>query len=163
MIAALLFCDRLLTRFALALACALLAVSAVIGLYQVLTRFLFQEPSTWSEVLVRTLLIWMVYLGSAAALRKGALVSVDVLYLLTGGRVRRLFDGLVTLAVLGFLGILLWFGVEMTWRVRFQNLAGLEISIAWAYAAIPLGAVFAIVAVLAHHFDPERRQLEMAQ
>lgn len=158
----LLACDRILTRIAVGLACLLLVLAAVFGLYQVLTRFLLQEPSTWSEVLVRTLLIWMVYLGCAGAFRQGALVAVDVLYVRTTGRARAVFDWAVTLMVLAFLGIALWFGIEMTWRVRFQNLAGLEISIAWAYAAIPVGAGFAILAVLAHHFDPKRRQLENA-
>lgn len=162
MINALLACDRLVTRLVVGLACLLLVLASLFGLYQVLTRFLLQEPSTWTEVLVRTLLIWMVYLGCAGAFRQGALVAVDVLYVRTTGRARQIFDWAVTLLVIVFLAITLWFGIEMTWRVRFQNLAGLEISIAWAYAAIPVGACFAILAVLAHHFDPKRRQLENA-
>ena len=37
----------------------------------------------------------------------------------------------------------------MTWRVRFQNVPSLDISISWIYLAIPVGATLAAIAVLA--------------
>ena len=60
------------------------------------------------------------------------------------------------------LGILVWFGVDLAWRVRFQTLAGLEIPVTWAYAAVPTGSAVAILAVLAHFFDPQRNELDTA-
>lgn len=155
--------DRALTGLAMAAAVALLAVAVAVGFYQVFARFVLEQPSTWSEVLVRTTLIWMVYLGAAGAFRQGALVSVDTLYTLARGRARAALELVITSASLVLLAILVWWGWQMAWRVRFQNLAGLEVSIAWGYAAIPVGAAFAIVAVIAHHFDPVRRELETAQ
>jgi len=44
----------------------------------------------------------------------------------------------------------------LTYRVRFQTFASLDISIAWAYAAVPVGAALAIVAVIAQHLDPKK-------
>lgn len=163
MIAALLAVERRVTQAIMAAASLLLAAAAAVTFFQVFTRFVLQAPSTWSEVLTRTLLIWMVYLGCAGAFRAGALVSVDVLYRLARGRARRRLEAVITLACLTLLFVMAWYGVQIAHRVRFQNLAGLEISIAWAYAAIPVGAAFAILAVLAHHFDPQRRELETAQ
>jgi TRAP-type C4-dicarboxylate transport system permease small subunit len=55
-----------------------------------------------------------------------------------------------------------WFGWEMAVRVRFQEMAGLEISMAWGYAAIPIGAVFAMVGVVAHFLDRRSEELENA-
>ncbi len=146
----------------MASACLLLAAAACAGFHQVVSRFVLQQPSTWSEVLVRVLLIWMVYLGTAGAIRTGALVSVDVLYRITRGRARQVLEAVVTLCTLAILGILFWYGWQMAHRVRFQNMAGLEISMSWAYAAIPTGAVFGILAVLAHHLDPQRHELDTA-
>ena len=52
---------------------------------------------------------------------------------------------------------------DSAWRVRHQELAGLEmISIAWGYLALPVGAFFSIVAVLANHFDPRHMELDTA-
>jgi TRAP-type C4-dicarboxylate transport system permease small subunit len=154
--------ERGVTALSVTTACGLLAAAALAGLYQVLTRFVLQEPASWSETLIRTLLIWMAYLGVAGAFRAGALVSVDVLYRAVRGRTRKLLEAVITLMILCLLGVLIWYGIDLTYRVRFQNLAGLEISMSWAYAAIPTGACFSVLAVLAHYFDPRREELDTA-
>ena len=154
--------ERLVTEAGLVAASAMLALAACTGLYQVMTRFVFQEPATWSEPLIRTLLIWMAYLGLAAAVRAGTLVSVDLFYRMLRGRHRRALEGFITLATLVLLCILFWFGWDLTMRVRYQNLAGLEVPVSYAYAAIPTGALMSIPAVLAHYFDPRRNELESA-
>ncbi len=161
-VALLMSVERRVTQAAVALAVILFAVASLAGFYQVIARFILGEPATWSETLVRTLLIWMVYLGLCGAVRIGALISVDVLYRACHGRARRALQGAIALATVTLFVILVWFGCEMVYRVRFQNLAGLEISVAWAYAAIPIGALLSILAVLAHYFDPRREELETA-
>jgi len=161
-IALLLRVERRVTEASVFVACCLLAAAASVGFYQVLTRFVLSQPATWSETMVRTLLIWMAYLGMAGAIRIGALVSVDVLYRACRGRTRRQLEAMITIATLVLLVILLWFGIDLAYRVRFQVLAGLEIPVTFAYAAIPAGSAVSILAVLAHYFDPQRRELETA-
>ena len=163
MLAAFLRFERRLTGAVTALALALLALASCLGLYQVLTRFVLENPSDWTEVSTRTALIWMVYFGMVATFREGALVSIDVLYRLCRGRSRVVLEGLITLITLAFLIVVAWAGFEVTWRIRFQNLAGMGISISWAYLAVPLGACFSMLAVVAHFFDPQRSELEGAQ
>ena len=51
--------ERRTTAFALWGACFMLAVASAVGLYQILTRFIFLEPAEWSEISVRFALIWM--------------------------------------------------------------------------------------------------------
>ena len=155
--------DRWVTALALNLACALLAIICVLGLWQVLSRFVFSQPSTWTEEAMRRLLIWCVMLGVVAAFRRGALVSVDLMLRSSRGLWQRAVRGIITVASLAFLGVLLRFGVELAWRVRFQTFASMELSMAWAYAALPVGAALAIVGVLGHHFDPIDEELETAQ
>ncbi|UEM19278.1 TRAP transporter small permease [Skermanella mucosa] len=143
-------------------AAACLVVAAVSAFYQVVTRFVFEQPSTWSEALTRTCLIWMVFLGITIAFRHGALVAVDLAYRAASGPWRTALRGFITLNSIALLGVILWFGVQMAWRVRFQTLAGLEISIAWAYAALPVGAFFSLLAVIAHYLDRRDVDLEGA-
>ena len=161
-VALLLRVERRVTETSVFVACCLLAAAASVGFYQVLTRFVLSQPATWSETLVRTLLIWMAYLGMAGAIRIGALVSVDLLYRVCRGRARRQLEAMITIMTLVLLVILVWFGIDLAYRVRFQVLAGLEIPVTWAYAAIPTGSAISILAVLAHYFDPQRRELETA-
>lgn len=162
MTAALLALDRVATRVALALACAALVVAVGAGAWQVVTRFVLGQPSIWSEALVRVALIWMVLLGLSGAIRQGALVSIDVAHRLSSGAFRTALEVLSLGSVALLMGVLFWFGWGMAQRVQFQEMAGLEVSIAWGYAAIPVGALFAIVGAVAHFLDRRSTELDAA-
>lgn len=155
--------DRLLNGVALSVACVLLAVISVLGLWQVVARFVLSQPSTWTEESMRRLLIWCVMLGVVVAFRRGALVSVDLMLRLSSGWWQHAVRLIVTGSSLAFLAVLVWFGADLAWRVRFQTFASMELSMAWAYAALPVGALMAMVAVLAHHVDPMSTELDNAQ
>jgi TRAP-type C4-dicarboxylate transport system permease small subunit len=149
--------ERLVFRWSLRLAVICMALMACVSLYQVITRFVFEQPSTWSEVAARSLSIWMVYLGLAAALRTGVLIAVETLLKAVRGRLAQAMTVAVGGVSLGVLLIMLWYGVDMVIRARFQMLAGVVepftgqgSSIAWVYAAVPTGAALSIVAVIAH-------------
>ena len=155
--------DRWLTGLAMNLACVLLAIICVLGMWQVLSRFVFSQPSTWTEEAMRRLLIWCVMLGIVVAFRRGALVSVDLMLRSSRGWWQRCVRWLITLSSFAFLSVLLWFGIDLLWRVRFQTFASMELSMAWAYAALPVGAALGLVAVIANHLDPINEELEVAQ
>lgn len=160
--AALLALDGFTTRLALVAACLAMAVAVGAGAWQVLARFVLDQPSPWSEALVRVALVWMVLLGLAGAVREGALVSIDIAHRLSRGALRRVLEAVTLVATLAFMGVLLWFGWAMAERVKFQSMAGLEISIAWGYAAIPVGALFTLIGALAHFLDRRSSELDAA-
>ena len=155
--------DRWLTGAAWTLACVLLAIISCLGMWQVLARFVFSQPSTWTEESMRRLLIWMVMLGVVVAFRRGALVSVDLMVRSASGRWLTVVRSLITGVSLAYLLVLLWYGINLVTRVRFQTFASMELSMGWAYAALPVGAGLALVAVLAHHLDPLNEELDNAQ
>lgn len=154
--------DRIATGLATALACAALAIATAAGFWQVIARFATETPSIWSEALVRTALIWMAFLGLAAALRTGALVSIDVAHRHSRGALRCALEAAALASNLSLMGVLLWFGWIMAERVQFQEMAGLEVSMSWGYAALPVGAAFAILGALGHFLDRRAEELEMA-
>jgi len=155
--------DRIVTNAIWALAAALLASISILGLYQVLIRFVFNQPSSWTEEVIGRLLIWAVALGVVAAFRQGALVSVDVMLRWSRGRWRQVVRLVILVVTALFLGLLAWLGYDLAWRIRFQTFASMPISISWAYLALPVGATFSLLAVLAHFFDPINRELESQQ
>ncbi len=132
----------------------LLLLSAVAAaFYQVIARFVLQSPADWSEAWSRAALIWTVMLGLCLALRQGAMLSVDVLRLWVGKRTQHWLDVAVLITCLAFFGLLTWVGIQMAWRVRFQTMPSLEWSISWVYIAIPIGAVLAILGLLARWLE----------
>ena len=156
MIAVLRGADRLVARAVLGSAMALLALMSLVTFWQVLTRFVLREPSTWSEVTARSMMIWMVYLGLAAALRSGSLIAVDVLMGTLPPALRKALSAAIAAVTLSVLGVMVWFGWAMARRTQFQSIAGVvnpftgeTISIAVVYAAIPVGAALSVIAVVA--------------
>jgi len=155
--------DRWITGTAWTLACVLLAVISCLGMWQVLARFVFSQPSTWTEESMRRLLIWMVMLGTVVAFRRGALVSVDLMLRSARGAWLATVRWIITGTALAYLGVLVWYGINLVTRVRFQTFASMELSMGWAYAALPVGAALAMLAVVANHLDPLNEELDNAQ
>lgn len=139
--------ERHSTSIALALSIAFLVVAAALAMWQVTTRFVLGQPSTWSEVITRSAMIWAIFLGVAATYRHGSMIAMEIVQ---RSLPRRLGLALfLTANVLSaiFFAILFWQGWGMTERVAPQKLAALEVSIAWVYAALPVGSIFALIAI----------------
>ncbi len=161
---ALLTLDRWSTAAAMAVACLMLTIASALGVFQIVTRFVLEQPAEWSEILIRISLIWMVFMGIPTAFRQGAMVSVDVLYRWSPPKVRRVLDWLVCLAALTLIGVIIWWGWDYAQRGSVQSMAGLEsVSMFWAYLALPVGGVFSVVGILANLVDPQRNELDTAQ
>ena len=156
--------EQLATQLAMLLACLMLAIAASLGMYQIVTRFVLQTPAEWTEVLIRFSLIWMVFLGVPAAFRMGAMISVDVLYRWSPPRIKRLLDYVVSIASLTLIAIIVWWGWDYAQRGSVQSMIGLEnVSMIWAYLAMPVGGLFSAIAIVGNLLDPQRHELETQQ
>jgi TRAP-type C4-dicarboxylate transport system permease small subunit len=156
--------ERLTTGVALFVACAMLAISASLGLFQIIMRFVIEAPAEWTEVLIRFSLIWMVFMGIPMAFRQGAMVSVDVLYRWSPPPVKRVLDFVVSGAALALIAVVIWWGWDYANRGKVQTVIGLEdVSMFWAYLAMPVGGVFSVISIIGNLLDPQRLELETAQ
>ena len=152
------------TGIAMAVACAMMAVAASLGLFQIITRFILERPAEWTEVLIRFSLIWMVFMGIPMAFRHGAMVSVDVLYRWSPRRIQRVLDWVVFAAAMLLVLIIVYWGWNYANRGKVQTVIGLEsVSMFWAYLALPVGGLFSAVALVGNLLDPRREELETAQ
>lgn len=141
--------EDLTTGIALRLSMLFLVIATSLALYQVTTRFVFGHPSTWSEVITRSAMIWSIFTGVAVAFRHGSMIAVEIIQRMLPPRLGLALYLMANALSVTFFAILFWQGWSMTERVMRQKLAALEISIAWVYAALPVGSVFTIIAILA--------------
>ena len=156
--------ERFTTTLSMLIACLMLAVAASLGMFQIITRFVLETPAEWTEVLIRFSLIWMVFMGIPMAFRQGAMVSVDVLYRWSGPSMKRVLDSVVAAAALVLVAVIIWWGWDYANRGKVQSMIGLEdVSMFWAYLAMPVGALFSVLGILGNWLDPQRMELETAQ
>ena len=152
------------TGLAMVVACVMLAIASSLGLFQIITRFILERPAEWTEVLIRFSLIWMVFMGIPMAFRQGAMVSVDVMYRWSPPKLKRILDWVVFFAALALVLVIIWWGWDYALRGRVQSVIGLEdVSMFWAYLALPVGGLFCVVGLIGNLLDPKRLELETAQ
>jgi C4-dicarboxylate transporter DctQ subunit len=149
LIGALRMLDRIIVGAAIVAACTALGLAAVLAFSQVILRFLFEVPLSWTDAAAQMLVVWMVHLGVAVTMRSGTLVSVDFLKNILGPRSQILLEVAIAAATLTFLGNLFWYGLEMAGRAQMQNHPTLGIKMSWGYAAVPVGAALSVVALFA--------------
>ncbi len=140
---------------ALAWACvALMGLSVVNVLWQVVTRFVLGNPSGFTDELARFLLIWLGMIGAAYAVGQRMHLAIDLLPRVLDGRpkARAALGVFLQGAILAFaLGVMVYGGgnlVRLT-TLLAQRSAALGVSLGAVYSVLPIaGAVIALYAGL---------------
>jgi len=125
-------------------------VIVVVGFAQVLFRFFFESPLSWSEELVRYVFVWSVFLTAAIAFNLNSHISIDFLTAWYPPRLQRVF-ALVSWGCV-ILGVVVVFVLGMQLiqspSVRLQKSPAMEIPMTLPYAAIPVGCAVMMVNIL---------------
>ena len=112
--------------------------------WQVVSRYIFASPSSWTEEVARFLLIWVGVLGAAYAFRTGVHLGLDVLPKKLSGISAQILKLFILLSVIVFSVAVLVIGggnlVVLTWELK-QYSAVLGLPIAYVYSIIPVAGV----------------------
>lgn len=121
------------------------AVLIVTVFYQVLGRYLFNAPPSWSEELARFLQVWIALLASALCIQQGMHLGVDYLAHALPARWRARLEILVHVLVSGFLVLLLAQGTKILDVAAVQSSPAMGINMWYAYLAVPVGAALMLL------------------
>ena len=114
-------------------------------LWQVFTRFVIRDPSSWTEELAIFLLIWIGLLGSAVALRRKAHLGIDVLVSRFPEKWARITAIFVFCCVIFFsISVLFFGGIKMVAVVLMNNQISpaLGIRMGYVYLVLPISGFF---------------------
>ena len=126
----------------------ILAVMSVIIFANVGLRYLTNESIVWAEEVARHLMIWLTFLGCGPVLRYGGHIAVENLQDALPKVAAQAVRAVIALLLLGFFGFFVWFGIEYMDRTQYQQTPTTQISMAYIYASLPVGAAMAIVHLL---------------
>ena len=144
----------------------LMAIMVLDVAWQVATRFVLQEPSSYTEELARFLLVWIGLLGAAYAYRKKAHLGLDILsQKLEGTANKRKLDIFISLVCTLFACVIMIYGGTKLMLLTLdleQMSAALQIKIGYLYSVIPLsGALIVLFSVdRIIYGDPEPDHVE---
>jgi len=133
--------DRLLE----ALVIVVMAVLVLDVSWQVFTRFILKDPSTWTDELATFLLIWVSLLGAAVALRRGAHLGMDYFverlaprYRWHAAVVAYFCTGAFSLLVMTVGGMVL-----VVRKLHLQEISpALGLNLGYVYLALPISGLF---------------------
>lgn len=124
---------------------ALLAAMAIIVFANVVLRYATSDSIEWAEEVARQLMVWLTFVGSGLVLRYGGHIAVENLQDAMPSRGAQLMRAAVALGLFGLFGFMLWYGTVYALRAVDQLTPTTQISMAWIYAAIPVGAVLLLL------------------
>ena len=123
---------------------SLLALMVVDVTWQVLTRFLPMQPSSYTEELARYLLVWIGILGGAYAFRKKSHLGIDLLTNALHGAARKAVQIFVVLMCFAFAASAMVYGGAKLMLLTFeleQYSAALNVPMGYVYSVLPLSGL----------------------
>ena len=109
--------------------------------WQVFTRFVLKNPSSFTEELATFLLIWISLLGSAYALRRKAHLGIDIITIRMKPQTQYVWEFFVYSVVILFsILVLIWGGSRLVIITLHLNQisAALRVKMGYVYSVIPL-------------------------
>jgi TRAP-type transport system small permease protein len=126
-----------------------LAAAVVLMSFQILFRFAFNAPLTWTEEVDRYLFIWSVYLGSAVAVAKKAHIRVTFLIDMGGPRLERLSRNLERICCIFTFAFVTYFGFVLAYgslNASFYTLGFMPLIL--FYLSVPTGMLLMLLFAL---------------
>ena len=105
----------------------------------------FGKDLAWVTELGELMMVWVTFLGGAAAARRGAHMTITEFLDKLGPARRRSADAAIQCLCLAVLGFLLFFGWRIVQGSWGNTLTTLEWPMAWQYMPLPLGAALMLV------------------
>lgn len=148
---------RALVRFEEHLGSLLLAAMLAVMTLQVFTRYVLNDPFSWTEEALRYLYVYLVFFGASAAISDRSHVGISFLVHKLPPAARLGVAMMMNLLILGFLANLIYWGIRATQRNWTIPLMTIEIPYAVVYVVVPVtAALMAIRTVLVMREDWRR-------
>jgi TRAP-type C4-dicarboxylate transport system permease small subunit len=106
------------------------------------------HPLNWAQDMALLLFAWVVFLGADSALRRADFVRVDMLIRFFPPKVQKLLYYFFYLIIIGFLGILVRFGIPLCIDNAKRLFQTLGITYSWATISAPIGSLLMIITIL---------------
>lgn len=122
--------------------------------WQVFTRYVLQNPSSWSEELVSYLFAWMSLLGASLVVGERGHMNIPIVVERMGTKGRKFFAILAEVIACLFAGVILVYGgIQITNLAMGQMTSALGIPIGIFYVVLPLSGVINIVYTILNIID----------
>ncbi|NIS78979.1 MAG: TRAP transporter small permease subunit [Anaerolineales bacterium] len=151
---------RLLSRLVEGLIILCASVIVTIVTIEVVLRYVFSLSLIFTEELARYLMVWIVFLGGAIAVRDDSHIRINILTKRIRPRLRVLARLIAHGLSVFLLVVLSMEGIKILGRQLDQMCITINISMFYFYLAIPVGSILMIIFILPKIRDAISRKPE---
>jgi TRAP-type transport system small permease protein len=137
--------DRILTRVLEGLVILLATVIVSVVNTDVVLRYLFGRSLVITQELSRYFMVWIVFLGSALAIRDNSHIRIGVLVNRMPATLKFIVELFSDIAIMVFCAALIVEGIRILPGQFQQNTTTLGVTMFWFYLPIPLGSFFMVI------------------
>lgn len=130
---------------------SVLLIGATIALLifaNVVVHNFFDGDIAWTTEFCELLMVWVTFLGGAAATRRGAHMVVGELVVRLHGTPRRVAEAGIQVLVLVAIGLLFWYGLGITRAGQLSTLTVLQWPMSTQYIALPVASLITMIFAL---------------
>tara|TARA_E500000331_G_C17114866_1_gene651279 strand:+ start:19 stop:492 length:474 start_codon:yes stop_codon:yes gene_type:complete len=120
--------------------CVLIGALSIITFSQVVARYVFEAPLSWSEELARFLLLWLAMLSSAYAFKIKSHFALQFVTKIVPSKIQKLISVLVPLLVISFLSGFVFYSIKFVLGVKGHLAPALQIPMEIPYSSSIAGS-----------------------
>lgn len=115
----------------------------------VVLRYVFRSSTAWAEEVIRFIIIWITFIGSAVCFRKASHMGIDLIFTFVKGPFKKYIEMFILITSLLFMIFMFNYGMELVLFTKStgQVTPALEIRLFWVYIAVPLGCFLSIIEI----------------
>jgi TRAP-type C4-dicarboxylate transport system permease small subunit len=142
----------------------LFVVLVAVVFYQVVARYIFNDPPSWTEELARYCQVWIILLASSICIRKGSHLAVDYFGHKLGAEAKRMINILMGSLIVLYIAVVIVFGWKLMVVGQYQLSPALQVKMSFVYIIFPLSGVLmlleAIIKTASHIRNTPQNPLE---
>jgi TRAP-type C4-dicarboxylate transport system permease small subunit len=123
----------------------LFAVLVAVVFYQVVARYIFNDPPSWTEELARYCQVWIILLTSSICIRKGSHLAVDYMGHKLRGRLKRKINIVMSTLIALYVLVVTVFGWKLMVVGQYQLSPALQVKMSFVYVVFPLSGVLMLM------------------
>lgn len=123
----------------------LFVVLVAVVFYQVVARYIFNDPPSWTEELARYCQVWIILLTSSICIRKGSHLAVDYFGHRLSAGVKRKINIVMNILIALYIFVVIIFGWKLMVVGQYQLSPALQVKMSFVYIIFPLSGVLMLL------------------
>ncbi|MBP6332464.1 MAG: TRAP transporter small permease [Aminivibrio sp.] len=128
----------------------LLTVMVILGLLQIISRFVIKAPIMWSEALLMYMFVWSSFLGASLAVRGLSHFEVEIFVVRLPRMIQKVLSLAVYAMIFAFAVFMIWKGLFLVKLNQRQLMAMMPFTMSGPYVILPLSGTFMAIHSLNH-------------